>query len=146
LNRMLSRNGHPRMHQTTIVSLLTEACEMVFDEGGMENDDVFLSYINAGDNRQTTGSMLEALLEVVASNLGKTGDSADSWVAAVLWKLKDINVVKVQDFIRMVLNLNRVLSQNGHQRMHESTLNAMLSEACEMFFEPSGMEVSAPVA
>ena len=55
---------------------------------------------------------------------------------AVLSKFADIGVSSIRDFVRDVLTINRKLHHAGHTTLHQTTLNMMLKEICEMMFGP----------
>ena len=77
---------------------------------------------------------LEGMLEMVAFKKGMVGEASISWVGTVLEKLEDVGVTGLRDFVRHVLVLNTRLANNGHRQLHQTTLNMMLREVCEMMF------------
>jgi hypothetical protein len=77
--------------------------------------------------------VLGAMLEVVAHRLGITGIEGEVWVDEVLASINDIGIFTVRDFVMHVMTLNERLTIGGHPELAPETINAMLSEACEMF-------------
>ncbi len=92
------------------------------DIGQVDNDD------DEEDPRDVV-SELVPLLEEVAKISQLTGYNANAWVEAVLYKLNQVGVESIQDLIKNALNLNRMLSRNGHPRMHQTTIVSLLTEA-----------------
>ena len=80
---------------------------------------------------------LVVMLEMVAAKKGKVGGAADSWVEEVQVKLEDVGVLELRDVVRYVLVLNRRLANNGHRQLHQTTLNLMLREVCDMLVWPA---------
>jgi hypothetical protein len=75
------------------------------------------------------------MLEMVAFKKMMTGPAADAWVEAVRSKFADIGVLSLRDFVRNILKINRMLRDADHVVMHQTTLNMMLREVCDMLFE-----------
>jgi hypothetical protein len=76
------------------------------------------------------------MLEMVAFKKNMVGPPGDAWVEAMRLKLADIGVVSLRDFVRKVLKVNRKLRDSGHSMLHQTTLNMMLREVCDMLFGP----------
>ena len=87
-------------------------------------------------------SQVVPILEFIAVQKGMNGDKAAAWVEAVWYKLEDILVESLQDIVRNILVLNRRLSENGHRRLHHTTIASMLHESCEMVFDLTPEEVA----
>lgn len=78
------------------------------------------------------------MLEMVAFKKRMVGPVGDAWVEAVRSKFADVGVLSLRDFVKHVLGVNRRLHNAGHSMLHQTTLNMMLSEVCEMLFGPDG--------
>ena len=81
---------------------------------------------------------LVEMLGMVASKKKMVGPVGDAWVDAVRSKFADIGVLSLRDFVRDVLVINRRLRTAGHSALHQTTLNILLGETCEMLFAPHG--------
>jgi hypothetical protein len=80
------------------------------------------------------GGELYALIEMMADKTGQTGDVGEAAVRVIWEKLRDIGVETVQDYVSLVLSVNRRLVVYGHGPLYDETLIAMLEEACAMVF------------
>jgi hypothetical protein len=76
------------------------------------------------------------MLDMVAFKKNMIGTVADAWVEAVRSKFADVGVLSLRDFVRYVLMINRMLRNADHSVMHQTTLNMMLREVCDMLFGP----------
>ena len=76
------------------------------------------------------------MLDMVAFKKNMVGAEADEWVEAVRSKLEDIGVITLRDVVRCALMMNRRLRNAGHSILHQTTLNLMLNEVCDMVFGP----------
>ena len=72
------------------------------------------------------------MLEMVAFKKKILGAEGEQWVEAVRSKLEDIGVVTLRDVVRCALMINRRLRNAGHSVLHQTTLNLMLNEVCDM--------------
>ena len=89
---------------------------------------------------------LVAMLEMVASKKGEVEGAADSWVEEVRGKLEDVGVRELRDVVQHALFLNRRLANNGHRQLHQTTLNLMLREVCEMLVWPAAVTEITEIA
>jgi hypothetical protein len=76
------------------------------------------------------------MLEMVAFKKNMIGTVADAWVEAMRSKFADVGVLSLHDFVRYVLRINRMLRNADHSVMHQTTLNMILREVCDMLFGP----------
>ena len=76
------------------------------------------------------------MLEMVAFKKEMVGTVADAWVEAVRSKFANVGVLSLRDFVQYVLMINRMLRNADHSVMHQTTLNMMLREVCDMLFGP----------
>jgi hypothetical protein len=76
------------------------------------------------------------MLGMVAFKKNVIGPVADAWVEAVRSKFADVGVESLRDFVRCVLMINRRLRNADHSVVHQTTLNMMLREVCDMLFGP----------
>ena len=79
---------------------------------------------------------LRVMLRVVAITHNKSIGTRNVWADAVLEKLESVGVKTLQGFLRLVLELNRLLSKAGHHQLHMKTLKHMHNETCDMLFGP----------
>jgi hypothetical protein len=71
-----------------------------------------------------------ALAEMMAFKSGMIGALSNIWELAVHGTLVDVEVQTIKDFVRVVLDLDRMLSRRGHPQLGKATLRMMLAEAC----------------
>jgi hypothetical protein len=79
--------------------------------------------------------LLSELVQVVALQRHMERAVADGWCDAVIDKLEDVGVNTVGDVIRSIRTLNRMLSNNNHPRLHQISLDLMLSTACHLLLD-----------
>ncbi len=74
------------------------------------------------------------MLEMVAFKKKMAGPVLDAWVESVRSKFADVGVLSLRDFVQSMLKINRMLRNADHSVMHQTTLNMMLREVCDMVF------------
>jgi hypothetical protein len=88
---------------------------------------------------------LEVVLDVVAQKRGMKRSDNNAWVEAVRAKLADVGVVTLRQFVMNVLVLNQKLRARHHRELHETTLNQVLAEVCEMVMGPEVVDEEAGI-
>ena len=79
---------------------------------------------------------LVMMLNEVAFKRKMTGAVGAGWVESVRAKLEGVGVETLRDFVQQVLEINPRLMTGWLQCLHDSTLNMMLAQICEMVMGP----------
>jgi hypothetical protein len=86
------------------------------------------------------GDQIRLVLEMVVLRRGldtvASAASAAEWVAAVHSNLLDIGVSTVRELLVALPDLNEILSQSGHQRLHAATIVQLMEELSHLITWP----------